>query len=141
MILLVKKKQQPGKMSLQPASLTLTEPALQGRGNWESSAAAGSSPNLQALCLGAAPCPRPTTQESIFRVNLPKKEMQFYPLKPRDQWSCQFYFLKAPRISALLTSPFAFAMFQILITSPSSYSYALLTPVFLCSTPAPGPVA
>lgn len=37
MILLVKKKQQPGKMSLQPASLTLTEPALQGRGNWESS--------------------------------------------------------------------------------------------------------
>ena len=106
-------------------------------GPWNPAAAAGSSPNLPSLRLGAAPCPSSPTQESIFLVNLSKKEKQLRPPKPRDHLVLLIYSLKASGISPLPTSPSVFAMLQTLITPPLSYSNVLLAPVFLCSVPAP----
>lgn len=82
----------------------------------------------------------PATQESIFPVNLSKKETQLHTPKPRDHLVLLISTLQASGISSLPTSPSVFVMSWTLITPPLSSSSALLTPVFLCSVPAPGPM-
>ena len=127
-------KQQPGKMSLQPASLTLTEPALKGSGALE----------FSSCCRTLYQPPVPSGQEQHPVQDPPHKNPSFLQTLPRSSCNStlQHQETLGPVDSILLKpqesipsslAPSTFAIFRALITSRSGYSNVLLFPVFLCS--------
>ena len=139
LILQFNKKQQPSKIFLPPAPLTLTELASQGSGALDSSSC------CRILSQPPVPLPGCSTQSEPHHpgIHLSCKPFQERDTtshsKTRDHLVLLISTLQASGISSLPTSPSVFVVSWTLMTPPLSSSSALLTPAFLCSIPAPGP--